>query len=108
MFGVVGRLAVTKDVYTPNRKVRHMKETRETKNTQFHMRLSNTELEMWKQAAKELGYTTLSDMARDAITSLRVNNELQKKIREDAALAKVAVVEQLERIASMNDDDRDY
>lgn len=65
------------------------------------MRLSNTELEMWKACSNELGYTCLSEMLRDAV------NELQKKVSEEAVLAKVAVVERLERIASMNDDDRD-
>lgn len=81
------------------------RETQETKNAQFHIRLSSTELEMWKACASELGYRSLSDMTRDAI------NELQKKVREEEVLAKVAVVERLERLASMNsafDDDRDY
>lgn len=64
------------------------------------MRLSNTELEMWKACANALGYTTLSEMLRNAV------NELQKKVSEEAVLAKVAVVERLERIA--NNDDRDY
>ncbi len=82
-----------------------MSDKRETRGKQFHMRLSDTELRMWKACANELGYTALSEMTRDAV------NELQKRVSEDAVLAKVAVVEQLERIATINtafDDDRDY
>ncbi len=73
------------------------------RDRQFHMRLSNTELEMWKACANELGYTNLSEMLRDAV------NELQQKVSEDAVIAKVAVVERLEPIPSYagydNDDD---
>lgn len=49
-----------------------------TRDKQFHMRLSNSELEMWRACANELGYTNLSEMLRDAV------NELEKKVREEA------------------------
>lgn len=78
-----------------------MSDKRATRGKQFHMRLNNTELGMWKTCANELGYRSLSEMLRDAV------NELQKQVNEEAVLAKVAVVERLELIAN-NDDDRNY
>ncbi len=47
---------------------------KDTKDKQFHMRLSNTELRMWKAAANELGYTNLSEMLRDAVNELQTPN----------------------------------